>query len=168
MTLKTPELLHIQDPRKFFIIYRRASGKRFAEFLHNSLHALGVDVFLDDKDLKKGLSKKDWDEQRDKALRDSGVIIFILTQGAYASSQIKHELQLAIDNNKNPLPFVDEELWEKRKEKDTVIKLWEQEFKFKLNKEIIDITKKQLFTFKDETDLVRRVGNNILITQIIN
>jgi hypothetical protein len=107
----------IQDPRHFFISYERDSARDLATHLHDSLHKRGVIAFLDVRDLEEGLSAAEYQQQIDEAVIDAKVFLLIVTNGAYNSAAIRHELELALGyNDKKVLAFIDETIWNLRGE----------------------------------------------------
>ncbi len=102
----------VEDTRKFFISYKKDTALDLATHVHDGLHTRGVDAFLDDADIEKGLTKKEWQKQIDNAVRTSQVIILIITNGASTSDGVKREINIARrDLNKKILAFVDASIW---------------------------------------------------------
>jgi len=143
----------IQEPRKFFIIYRRDSGWDFAKHLHDSLHERGVDVFLDTEDLKEGLSKGEWKKQRDKAIEEAEAFVFIVTHNASKAPEIKYEIRKARD--KDLRVFIHDHIWD-----------IEEELRIKINKDCIHLKDFQVRRFQTKEELLREVADSTLITRI--
>ena len=153
-TIEKPK---VQEPRKFFIIYKRDSAYDLAEHVHNGLHERGVDAFLDKKDLKEGLTKGEWKKQRDDALDKAEVVIIIVTHSCSSSNEVRHELKRALDDREKDIKtFVDNELWNTA-----------SEMTFRLNGGSINIRDFQGRKFDTRESLLRMVTNSTLITGIV-
>lgn len=151
---ETPQ---IQDPRKFFIIYKRDTAGDLARFVHDGLHGRGVDTFLDVVDLKEGLTRPQWKKQRDEALDDSDVFIFIVTHSASSSDEIRHELKKALNKcNSDVRAFIDNEIWDA-----------DNELRISIDNRSINIKDFQCRRFQATEELLRKVTNSTLITKVI-
>lgn len=146
----------IQEPRKFFIIYKRISAWDLAKHVHDGLHDDGVDVFLDTEDLEEGLSTEEWRKQRDKAIEKAEVFVFIVTHNASASHEIKHELKKAQEGTKDIRVFIDDHIWDV-----------EEELKIKINKDCIYLKDFQVCRFQNKWELLRKVAHSTSIIGII-
>lgn len=153
----------IQDPRKFFIMYKSDSAGDLARHVHDGLHSRGVDAFLDIEDIEEGLSVDEWRRQIDNAIDQADVFIFIVTNGASTSLDIRRELQRARDRarenaSKRILAFVDNCIWDE-----------EGEVTITLNTETIDIRSFQgrQFSARAPESLLREVTDSAQITRII-
>jgi hypothetical protein len=153
----------IQDPRKFFIMYKRDSAGDLARHIHEGLQSRGVDAFLDIEDVEEGLSTDEWRKQIDNTIDQTDVFIFIVTNGASSSIDIKRELQRARDRarenaSKRILAFVDECIWDE-----------EGEVMITLDTETIDIRNFQgrQFPARAPESLLREVTDSAQITRII-
>jgi hypothetical protein len=147
----------VQEPRKFFIIYKRDSAYDLAEHVHDGLHERGVDAFLDRKDLKEGLTQEEWRKQRDDALDKSEVVIVIVTHSCSSSDEVRYELKRARDaGGKDIKAFVDAELW-------NVV----PEMTIRLNGESVNIRDFQVRRFDTRESLLRGVTNSTLIAGIV-
>lgn len=153
----------IQDPRRFFIIYKHDSGWDLAKHVHDGLHERVRDVFLDKDNLEEGLSRGEWRRQIDAAIDRTDVFIFIVTNGASNSPDIKHELQRAMekareDPNKKIIAFVDNDIWNE-----------EGELTITINSTSINIKDFQVSQFNARAPmaLLREVTKSAQITRII-
>ena len=158
---QTPEKAtpQIQDPRKFFIIYKRDSAGDLARYVHQALHSRGVDTFLDQVDLDEGLTREQWRHQRDQALDGSDVFIFILTHSANTSDEIIHELGRAMEKTGSDIRvFIDTELWNVQ-----------EQLTITINNEELNITDYQCRRFNSQAweELVRIIANSTLVPKII-
>jgi len=137
----------IQDPRHYFIAYKRDTGKDFAEHIHEGLHARGVDAFLDFIDIEEGLSRDEWEKQRDDAIKKSNFFILIVTHNTCETEEIKKEMKLAISiKNIDIRGFIYKPLWNK-----------EEELIVDLGNEKIDLRKHQIRQFETKESLLREV-----------
>ena len=91
--------------RHTFISYSRIN-KAFALKLAKELKAAGFPVWLDQLDIPAGSR---WDDEIEKALRDCGIFLTILTPASIASENAKDEIGYAIDHGKRILPVLLEE-----------------------------------------------------------
>jgi len=148
----------IQEPRKFFIIYKRDTALDLAEHVHDGLHERGVDVFLDTKDLKEGLSQTpEWRKQRDLAIENAQVFIFIVTHSASTSDEIKHELKTArAGSGKDIKAFIDTHIWNV-----------DEELTIDLDGESVNIQSFQVRRFDTKEALLREVIDSASITRVI-
>lgn len=156
---ETGEKSKIQDPRNFFIIYKRDSAGDLARHVHKALHDRGVDAFLDQEDLEEGLTAPDWRKQRDDALEASDVFIFILTHDANTSGEVLHELKKALEKEGSVVRvFIDSALWNVN-----------EQLIFEINGQEINVKDHQCKKFDSESweGLVRIIANTTLITKII-
>lgn len=143
----------LQDPRKFFIAYKKDSGKDFAEHLHDGLHDRGVDTFLDMYDIEEGLSRYMWRKQRDQAIIDSECFILILTHSTCSSREVKYELKIALEqDNVDIRVFVHDHIWRN-----------DDEYLITIESRVINISDFQLGHFDTKESLLREVLNSIPI-----
>lgn len=146
-----------QDPRKFFIIYNRDTGWDCAKHIHDGLHKLGVNTFLDTEDIEEGLSKPEWRAQRDAAIENADVFIFIVTAGASISNEVKHELKKAREGEGKVIKaFVHVHVWNIR-----------PEHIIDIDGERIDIMKFQVSKFRSEYELLREVVHSASIVRAL-
>lgn len=146
-----------QDPRKFFIIYTDDSGEDYAKHVHAGLHKRGVNTFFDKEDLKEDLSGPEWRAQRDKAIEDADVFIFIVTTGASTSSEVKHELKKARKGKEKVIKaFVHDHIWDVK-----------PELIIDMNGERINIMDFQIRRFKTEQELLREVVDSASIVRAL-
>jgi hypothetical protein len=146
----------VQDPRKFFIAYKDDSGQDLASHLHRALHDRGVDVFFAKTDLKNDLSFGEWDRQRNKAVRECGILILIVTDGLNLSKEVRKELRIAIKHRKKITVFVENSL--KDDEQQLIIQLYP--------KRKINLKKYQTDFFTTPEDLLRAVTRTIPFTRV--
>jgi len=143
------------DPRKFFIIYKKGTAKSLAEHIHDELeNTYHMNVFLDVRDIEEGLppSTPEWKEQRDRALVESQVFLFIVTAGASKSKEVSYELEKAMQYRKNIKAFIHEDIWDAP-----------TELVFTVNGEELNIKKTQVAKFKIEDDLLRKVIRSTIL-----
>ena len=148
----------IQDPRKLFIIYKKDSAKTLAEHIHDSLHDVGVDVFLDSRDLKEGLSRKEWKKQIDMAIERAQLFIYIVTFGSTRSEDVRYELGKAKNLGRDIRVFIDNYIWDLK-----------NETRIRLGRSFVDLKAFQVRRF-DSTQpdmLFREVTYSIFITKIL-
>lgn len=85
-----------------FISYRRQSSHAEAAFIHNSLRALGVDVFYDRDDLTAGDL---WEARLNEELVNRDYLIVVLAPETLADSYwVKEEVRVALRQNKKIIP----------------------------------------------------------------
>jgi len=134
-----------------FICYYSGSGIDFARHLKKRLPEFGINAFLDEKDIPKSI-KRDTDEWRNhinRALLNSDKFILIMTLGFNTRKEIIREFELALDNNK-------ERIYCKHNE------LPDSELMITIKNKKIDLSNFQYISFKDEPDLLRKLGAELL------
>ena len=94
-----------EKQRQTFISYSRVK-KNFALKLARELKAAGFPIWLDQLDIPAGAR---WDDEIEKALRECGIFLIILTPASIASENAKDEIGYAIDHGKRILPVLLEE-----------------------------------------------------------
>ncbi|HSL31756.1 MAG TPA: TIR domain-containing protein [Anaerolineales bacterium] len=94
-----------EKQRHTFISYSRVN-KNFALKLAHELKAAGFPIWLDQLDIPAGAR---WDDEIEKALRECGIFLTILTPDSIASENAKDEIGYAIDHGKRILPVLLEE-----------------------------------------------------------
>jgi hypothetical protein len=94
-----------EKQRHTFISYSRIN-KEFAVRLAKELKAAGFPVWLDQLDIPAGAR---WDDEIEKALRECGIFLTILTPASIASENAKDEVGYAIDHGKRIFPVLLEE-----------------------------------------------------------
>lgn len=94
-----------EKQRHTFISYSRVN-KNFALKLARELKAAGFPIWLDQMDIPAGAR---WDDEIEKALRECGIFLTILTPDSIASENAKDEIGYAIDHGKRILPVLLEE-----------------------------------------------------------
>jgi hypothetical protein len=88
--------------RRAFISYSR-TNKDFAVKLTRGLRSAGYPVWFDQFDIPTGSR---WDDEVEKALRDSSIFMIILTPASISSENVKDEIGYAIDHGKRILPVL--------------------------------------------------------------
>ncbi len=88
--------------RRAFISYSRVN-KEFASKLADDLRKAGYPIWFDLFDIPTGSR---WDDEVEKALRESSIFMIILTRASIASENVKDEIGYAIDNGKRILPVL--------------------------------------------------------------
>ena len=122
-SIKVTKPTIVEDTRKFFISYKKDSAFDLAKHVYDGLNERGVEVFLDEIDVEKGVTKKEWQKQIDDAVEQAQVILLIMTNGASNSSGVKRELRLARkDENKKIFAFIDNSIWNEEGETTIVIR----------------------------------------------
>jgi hypothetical protein len=91
-----------EKKRHTFISYSRIN-KEFALKLARELKAAGFPIWLDQLDIPTGAR---WDDEIEKALRECGIFMVILTPASIASENTKDEIGYAIDHGKRILPVL--------------------------------------------------------------
>jgi hypothetical protein len=93
----------IADKRRLtFISYSRID-QEFALKLARELKSAGFLIWLDQLDIPTGAR---WDDEIEKALRECGIFMAILTPASIASENAKDEFGYAIDHGKRILPIL--------------------------------------------------------------
>lgn len=87
---------------KTFISYTR-SDQVFARRLYDDLRSAGIDVWLDQNDIKPG---EPWDESVAAALKESTAFIVILTPESVASRSVLDEISYALSEKKRVVPVL--------------------------------------------------------------
>nr|MDQ3007562.1 toll/interleukin-1 receptor domain-containing protein [Chloroflexota bacterium] len=85
-----------------FISYSR-QDKDFALELARELKSAGYLVWLDQLDIPTGAR---WDDEVERALKECGIFLIILTPASVSSENVKDEIGYAIDNGKRILPVL--------------------------------------------------------------
>ena len=88
--------------RRAFISYSR-TNKDFAVKLTRGLRSAGYPVWFDQFDIPTGSR---WDDEVEKALRESSIFMIILTPASISSENVKDEIGYAIDHGKRILPVL--------------------------------------------------------------
>jgi formylglycine-generating enzyme required for sulfatase activity len=88
--------------QRAFISYSRVN-KEFASKLAGRLRSAGYLVWFDLLDIPTGSR---WDDEVERALRESPLFLIILTPAAIASENVKDEIGYAIDHGKRILPVL--------------------------------------------------------------
>lgn len=91
-----------EKKRHTFISYSRIN-KEFALKLARELKAAGFPIWLDQLDIPTGAR---WDDEIEKALRECGIFMVILTPASITSENTKDEIGYAIDHGKRILPVL--------------------------------------------------------------
>lgn len=85
-----------------FISYSRRN-KEFAAKFAKELRSAGYPIWFDLFDILTGVR---WDDEVEKALRESSIFVIVLTPASIASENVKDEIGYAIDNGKRILPIL--------------------------------------------------------------
>ena len=94
------------DKPKVFISHSFSDNGLAREFA-NSLHQRGVKVWLDSNDLQSGRS---WREGIEKALRESNVIVLLVTPDTIKRPNLFFEVGAAIGMGKPLIPVLSEDM----------------------------------------------------------
>jgi len=145
------------EPQKFFIIYKTDTAEDLAQHVHEGLQNRGVDVFLATEDLREGLTQNEWKAQRDSAIEEAQVFILIVTHSASTSDEVRHELKMAIELEKDIRAFVDSRIWDAS-----------EQLRFPLNGDVVDVKSFQIRRFDTKPEaLLREVIDSTLSTRIV-
>jgi len=87
-----------------FICYETTTALDLARNLKKSLKRCGIEAFVADIDIKKGVT---WEHPRNEALKECKHFVAIITNAALASDEIEKEINYAI-KNKNVVPCVED------------------------------------------------------------
>jgi hypothetical protein len=87
---------------QYFLSYARADSP-FALRLTGDLRASGVDVWLDQNDIKPSTR---WDRAIEAALRDCAAVVVVLSPRSVASENVLDEVGFAIDSGKSVIPIL--------------------------------------------------------------
>ena len=90
------------DSTQVFISYSRKDSE-FALKLSNDLKNQGVNTWLDQTDIPGGA---EWDNAIEEALEASGKFLIILTKTSVTSSNVKDELNFALQEKKQVIPIL--------------------------------------------------------------
>ncbi|MGB7341033.1 MAG: toll/interleukin-1 receptor domain-containing protein, partial [Phototrophicaceae bacterium] len=77
-----------------FISYARADASDFARNVHDSLEAMGLNMWLDAEDIPKG---SNWALTIQRAIMTCRAFIFVITPASYESKVCNLELQQAFE-----------------------------------------------------------------------
>jgi KaiC/GvpD/RAD55 family RecA-like ATPase len=137
-------------PFDAFICYKRSSGKDFADHLTKGLEELGLNVFLDSKDIPgKVIGTEEWRNIRDKAVMESKTFILLITPGVELSPESLREFELARKSgSKEFVYFRHRDLPRRRL--------------FNLESEVVDLGKQQQISFETKEELLR-LANKLLV-----
>jgi hypothetical protein len=87
---------------QYFLSYARADSQ-FALKLGDDLRASGVDIWIDQKDIKPSTR---WDRAIEAALRDCAAVVVVLSPRSVASENVLDEVGFAIDSGKSVIPVL--------------------------------------------------------------
>jgi hypothetical protein len=125
-----------------FISYYEISAKDYAEHLWQGLKDNDLKPFLNVKDIS---NSEDWEKIIDEAIINCKKFILLMTPGFEKRAQIKHEIKLALEYNKQRIDCKDQKLSKKH----LFIKLDD--------KQTIDFNNSQYLTFTKCEELFREV-----------
>jgi hypothetical protein len=95
------DLLHITDPSRIFISYKRTESSAFALLVANVLKQAGLSPFVD-MQLEAG---GDWREQLKKTVQQSDYFILLLGKRTLDSEVTPEEIRWAVDAGKTIIPI---------------------------------------------------------------
>ena len=103
-TAQSPESTRQPTPGTdhVFVSYAR-EDEAFVLRLARALKTRGIPIWLDQWDIPPGA---DWDRTIDRALRESGKVIAVLSPEAVASPQVRAEIQAAVNEKKAVFPVL--------------------------------------------------------------
>ena len=88
-----------------FICYETTTALDLARNLKKSLERCGIEAFVADIDIKKGVT---WEHLRNEVLKECKHFVAIITNAALTSNEIEKEINYAINANKNIVPCVED------------------------------------------------------------
>lgn len=91
------------EPLRIFISYARKDGAELAQRLQSDLTQQGFDAWLDTKRIGGG---RVWSMEIEGAIKSSGVMIALLSPGAYESEICRSEQLLALDQGNRVIPVL--------------------------------------------------------------
>jgi hypothetical protein len=91
------------EGQKVFFSYSRDDGEAIATRLADELRSAGINVWLDQHDIRPG---KAWDIEIEKALETSTCVLFIATPQSTTSTNVLNEVYYALEENKEVLPII--------------------------------------------------------------
>jgi hypothetical protein len=100
----TPQAFALLDEpahASIFISYSRKESSAFALLVLARLKAVGLDAFLDMKDLELG---EDWHARLEQEIKSRQVFICLVAPTSLASSHIRDEIQWALEANARLIP----------------------------------------------------------------
>ena len=89
---------------KVFVSYSRKDAE-FVARIQRDLTALGYDVWVDTEDILAGGQAR-WRRSIVAAIRDSEVMVLVLSPNSTHSENVERELSVAADNSKRVVPIV--------------------------------------------------------------
>jgi hypothetical protein len=133
---------------QFFICYTRDSAEDLATHLWEGLEKRRFTAFLDLKNIPKKFRNTDeWRKIRDEALRNSEIVILIITHGFGNTDEVKNEISLAFAEEKELML-----LRHKNLDKDIIVDLEDKQ---------INLGKYNQISFDNKHDLLRNVLSTI-------
>jgi hypothetical protein len=87
---------------RVFLSYSR-KDKEFAFDLKNSLEQQGIDVWIDQEDIRAGLK---WSTAIQHGLRDSDLMILLISPTSMESTNVEDEWQAYVDEGKSIIPVL--------------------------------------------------------------
>src|SRR5664280_344713 len=91
------------EPLRVFISYARKDGAALAQRLQKDLDDQGFDAWLDTQRIGGG---RVWSMEIEGAIKSSGVMIALLSAGAYESDIWRSEKLIAPDQSKHVIPVL--------------------------------------------------------------
>lgn len=91
------------EGQKIFFSYSRVDGEKFALGLASDLRKTGVNVWIDQLDIRPG---KPWDTEIEHALETSTCVLFVATPHSTSSNNVLNEVYYALDENKEVIPVI--------------------------------------------------------------
>lgn len=93
-------------PLKYIISYSKLDSEAFARKLATELKQSGYPVWLDQLDIRPGIS---WDVAIQRALDEANTMLVILSQKAVESSNVMDEVSYGLNHGKTVIPILTED-----------------------------------------------------------
>jgi len=139
--------------KSIFICYETLTGVDYANHLKKAFKKIGRSAFVADEDIKKGEPER---EDIDKTLKECKYFIVIVTFAALESEEVKREINLVQNFNKN------------LKQKKIIIPCKEKEVYRSWLSKLPVISELQQIEFENKEDLARRVISDIFKRETVN
>ena len=85
-----------------FISYSRQDGVEFANKLAKDIRDRGGNTWIDKENIPDG---SDWNMEIENAMTDSVYVLYVVTEAAKKSPEVKNEIQYAKEENKKLIPL---------------------------------------------------------------